>query len=405
MAGRPIPYNGFVHARLPMNPRTRASVLAISIPVMLLAVVGGYLGQAVGRDDTYKHLAVFEDVVSIVLNNYVEDVDPTKAMRGALHGLADALDADSAFLTPALAKSIGANEPSGPAETGIELMKQYYLRVVSVRDGSPAARAGLRTGDFIRVIGDKATRNMSTLEGARLLRGAAGSKVSLVIIRGSATEPHVVELTREKPAGADVTSKLLNPTTGYVRVVEFSNQAVSGLKPAVEKLTKAGATRVVVDLRGTAKGDLDAGIAAARHFVKSGALTIKQGKGDQRETVSANAADGSLTTPLVLLTTAGTAGAAEVFAAAIEGAKRGTRVGERTLGRAARQRLVRLPDGSGLWLSWQRYLTPGGDPIHEKGLKPDVPVAEPEVEFGAPVPAGDPILEKALEDAPQKKAA
>ena len=388
-----------------MNPRTRASVLAISVPVMLLAVVGGYLGQAVGRDDTYKHLAVFEDVVSIVLNNYVEDVDPAKAMRGALHGLADALDADSAYLTPALAKSVGANEATGLADTGIELMKQYYLRVVSVRDGSPAARAGLRTGDFIRVIGGKATRNMSTLEGAGLLRGAAGSKVSLVIIRGSATDPHVVELTREKPAGPDVTSKLLNATTGYVRVVEFSNQAVSSLKPAVEKLTKAGATRVLLDLRGTAKGDLDAGIAAARLFVKSGTLTIKQGKGDQRETVTTNPSDGALTTPLVLLTTAGTAGAAEVFAAAIEGAKRGTRVGERTLGRAARQRLVRLPDGSGLWLSYQRYLTPGGEPIHEKGLKPDVAVAEPELDFGAPAPAGDPILEKALEDAPLKKAA
>ncbi|MGE0393524.1 MAG: S41 family peptidase, partial [Vicinamibacterales bacterium] len=166
-----------------------------------------------------------------------------------------------------------------------------------------------------------------------------------------------------------------------------------------------GATRVLLDLRGTARGDLDAGIAAARLFVKSGTLTIRQGKNDQRETVSATSTDGALTVPLVLLTTAGTSGAAEVFAAAIEGAKRGTRVGERTLGRAARQRLVRLPDGSGLWLSYQRYLTPAGEPIHEKGLKPDVAVAEPEVDFGAPVPPGDPILEKALEDATLKKAA
>lgn len=388
-----------------MTPRTRASVLAVSIPVMLLAVVGGYLGQAMAKDDTFKHLAVFEDVVSIVLNNYVEDVDPSKAMRGALHGLADALDADSAFLTPALAKTVAANEPAGQAETGIELIKQYYLRIVSVRDGSPAARAGLRTGDFIRVIGDKATRNMSAIEGARLLRGAAGSKVSLVVIRGSATEPHVVDLTREKASGPDVTSKLLNPSTGYVRVIEFSNPAVNALKSAVEKLSKGGAARVIVDIRGTARGDLDAGIAAARLFVKSGALAIKQGRNDQRETVSASAADGALTTPVVLLTTTGTSGAAEVFAAALSGAKRATLVGERTLGRAARQRLVRLPDGSGLWLSYQRYLTPAGDAIHEKGLKPDVPVLEPEVDFGAPAPAGDPILEKALEESAQKKAA
>ncbi len=388
-----------------MTPRTRAYVLGISVPVMLLAVVGGYLGQAMGRDDTYKHLAVFEDVVSIVLNNYVEEVDPTKAMRGALYGLADALDADSAYLTPALAKSVGANDTGGPADTGVELIKQYYLRVVSVRDGSPAARAGLRTGDFVRVIGDKATRNMTALEGARLLRGTAGTKISLVIIRGSTTDPHVVELIREKQAGADLTAKMLNPTTGYVRVAEFSNQAIGALKPSVEKLTKGGATRLIVDVRGTSRGDLDAGVAAARLFVKSGTLTIKQGRNDQRETVSTQGADGALTVPLVLLTSSGTAGAAEVFAAAIEGAKRGTRVGERTLGRAARQRLVRLPDGSGLWLSYQRYLTPAGEAIHEKGLKPDVPVAEPEVDFGSPAPTTDPILEKALEDTAQKKAA
>lgn len=388
-----------------MTPRTRAYVLGISVPVMLLAVVGGYLGQAMGRDDTYKHLAVFEDVVSIVLNNYVEEVDPTKAMRGALYGLADALDADSAYLTPALAKAVGANDPGGPAETGIELIKQYYLRVVSVRDGSPAARAGIRTGDFVRVIADKATRNMTAIEGARLLRGPAASKVKIVIIRGSTTDPHVVELTREKPAGQDVTSKMLNPTTGYVRVVEFSAQAVGALKPTIEKLTKGGATRVLVDLRGTSRGDLDAGVTAARLFVKSGTLAVKQGRNDQRETVSTQGTDGAVTVPLVLLTSSGTAGAAEVFAAAIEGAKRGTRVGERTLGRAARQRLVRLPDGSGLWLSYQRYLTPAGDAIHERGLKPDVPVAEPEVDFGGPAPTADPILEKALEDTAQKRAA
>ena len=388
-----------------MTSRTRAYVLGISVPVMLVAVVGGYLGQVLAKDDTYKHLAVFENVVSIVLDNYVEDVDPSKAMRGALHGLADALDADSAFLTPALAKSVGANEPAGPGDVGIELIKQYYLRVVSVRDGSAAARAGLRTGDFVRIIDGKATRNMAAIEGMRLLRGAAGSKVSLVVIRGSATEPHVVDLTREKPSGIDLTSRIAAPGVGYVRVLEFSNQAVSGLKPAVEKLTKAGAAKVILDLRGTARGDLDAGVTAARLFVKGGTLAIKQGRNDQRESVAGQASDGALTVPLVLLTTSGTAGAAEVFAAAIEGGKRGTRIGERTLGRAARQRLVRLPDGSGLWLSYQRYLTPGGEAIHEKGLRPDVAVAEPDVEFGSPAPAGDAILEKALAEISAKKAA
>jgi len=391
-----------------MTSRTRTFVLAVSVPVMAFAVIGGYLGQAFSRDDTYRHLTVFEDVVSIVLNNYVEDVDVNKAMRGALQGLSDSLDADSSYLTAAQVKALGPADSAGPAEVGIELIKQYYLRIVAVRDGSPAARAGLRTGDFIRVIGDKATRNMTTLEGTRLLRGAAASKVSLVVIRGNTTDPHVVELVREKAAGPDFTSKLAAPGIGYVRVLQFSQGAVSGLKSSIEKLGKAGATRYIVDLRGTARGDLDEGITAARLFVKSGTLAIKQGKGDQRDTVSAAATDGAITAPLLLLTDNGTSGAAEVFAAAVSHNQRATRIGERTLGRAARQRLVRLPDGSGLWLSYQRYLTPAGEQLHEKGLTADVAVDIADPEFGVTPPAGDPVMDKALErlsEKTEKKAA
>lgn len=383
-----------------MTSRTRTFVLAVSVPIMAFAVIGGYLGQAFSRDDTYRHLTVFEDVVSIVLNNYVEDVDVTKAMRGALQGLSDSLDADSSYLTAAQVKALGPVEAAGPAEVGVELIKQYYLRIVSVRDGSPAARAGLRTGDFIRVIGDKATRNMTTLEGMRLLRGAVGSKVSLVVIRGNTADPHVVDLVRDKVSGPDVTSRVAAPGVGLIRVVQFSQPAVGGLKSAADKLVKGGATHLIIDLRGTARGDLDEGVNAARAFVKTGPLTIKQLKGDQRETVSASQNDGAIAVPLVLLTDNGTSGAAEVFAAAVGG--RASRIGERTLGRAARQRLVRLTDGSGLWLSYQRYLTPAGEPLHEKGLKPDVDVNIVDPEFGVTPPAGDPVLDKALEILAQK---
>jgi carboxyl-terminal processing protease len=372
---------------------------------MVFTIVGGFLGEAIARDDTFKHLAVFEDVVSIVLNNYVEEVDPSKAMRGALHGLAEALDADSAYLPPALAKSVAANENPGPGEVGLELVRQFYLRVISVREGSPAAKAGLRIGDYIRVINDRATRNMSALEGMRLLHGAPGSKVSLVVIRGNTADPHVVDLVRERFAGPEVTSRMATPGVGYVHILEFSPQAVAATKQAIEKLTKAGATRFVVDLRGTARGDLDEGIAAARLFVKSGTLAIRQTRNDQHEVVAAGPNDGSVTAPLALLTDAGTSGASEVFAAALDGNGRAKRIGEHTLGRVARQRLVKLTDGSALWLSYQRFLTPAGEQLHEKGLKPDVQVDQPDVEFGQAPPPGDPALDKALAQLAEKKAA
>ena len=381
-----------------MTSRTRLWVLAVSTPIIAFAIVGGYLGRVLGagKDDMFRQLPVFEEVISLVLNNYVEEVDVRQAMRGALKGLTDGLDPDSAYLPPDLVKAAESNQPAGPADVGIVLTRQYYLRVVSTRDGSPAAKAGLRTGDFIRGINDKPTRDMSAFEGTRLLAGAQGSKVKLLVFRGNAAEPHDVVLTRERVAGPDLTSKMANASTGYVRVVDFNKDTPAKVKQAFDALGKTGATKFVVDLRGTARGDIDDGIATARLFVPAGTLVVRQAK-DQRELVTAAAPDGSVREPVALLVSQGTAGAAEVFAAALDGNERAELVGEHTLGRAARQRLVKLPDGSGLLLSNVRYLTPKNGAIHERGLVPDVEVEEPEVDFGAEPPAGDATLDKAID--------
>ena len=387
-----------------MTARTRLWVLAVSTPIIVFVLVGGYLGQVMAKDDTYQHLRVFDDVVTHVVNNYVEEVDLKQAMRGAMRGLAEALDADSAFLTPDLVRTVESNSSAGPADVGIELVRQYYLRVVSAREGSPAAKAGLRTGDFIRAIDNKPTRDMSAYEGARLLRGAAGSKVALLVFRGNAADPHELTLIRERIAGPELTSRMANATTGYIRIVDFTKDSPTRLKQAFDALAKTGATRYIVDLRGTARGDLDDGVAAARLFVRAGTLTVKQTKAG-RDVVSAQVADAVITAPVELLVDQGTAAAAEVFASALDGNDRAELIGERTLGRAARQQLVKLPDGSGLLLSSTRYLTPKNEGIHERGLTPDVEVDQPDVEFGATPPTKDETLDKALERIADKKAA
>jgi len=387
-----------------MTSRTRLWVLLISTPVIAFAIIGGYLGQAMTKDDTYQHLRVFEDVVSLVLNNYVEEVDVKKAMKGAMNGLADNLDADSAFLPANVASAFEANAPAGPAEVGVELSRQYYLRIVSVRDGSPAAKAGLRTGDFVRAIDKRSTKDISIYEGERLLHGQPGTKVSLLVIRGNAADPHEVDLTRDRVTVPELTSKMADPTTGYIRIAEFTRRAPVQVKQAVDALAKTGATRYIIDLRGATRGDLDDGLAAARLFVKAGTLAIRETKGN-KETVSAQTGDGAITSPVVLLVDQSTARAGEVFAAALDGNKRAEMIGERTLGSAARQKLVKLPDGSAMLLSYVRYLAPGGTAIHEKGLQPEVPVDEPDVEFGATTPTTDVTLQRALEYFAQKKAA
>ena len=421
-----------------MTTRTRLSVLLISTPLLAFIVLGGMMGKASGGDQTFQHLRVFEDVVSLILNNYVEEAKVDKVMEGAMRGLADGLDPDSAYLTAAEVKSLEgpgcasaaptaacAGTPAG--DVGIELTRQYYLRVIAARDDSPAAKAGLQTGDYVRAIDGKAARDLSVFEGMRLLRGAPGSKVTLTVIRGNAAEPRQVELIREKTPGAIVTGRMLPGEVGYIRIAAFGNDAGARIRNQATELQKAGAKHLIVDVRRTAEGAFQTGIDAARAFVKTGTLAMVSGRDPEapqppsvaaaaaqarpapgeapakvskaaiKETIAAKAGDGAITLPVTLLVTTGTSGAAELFAAALDGNSRAELVGERTLGRAGIQKLVRLPDGRGLWLTYARYLTPTGDVIQGRGLTPDLAVDEPDVDFDQPKPATDAVLDAAVE--------
>jgi carboxyl-terminal processing protease len=388
-----------------MSSRTRAIVMAISAPVIAFAIVGGFLGKVMARQDTYQHLKVFDDVVGLIEGNYVEEVNVDKVMNGAMRGLADGLDPDSAYLSPEEVAQVESSKPLPAGDVGLELTRQYYLRVIAARDNSPAAKAGLRTGDYVRAINDTPTREMSVWEGVRALRGAPGSKVSLTIIRGNAADPHVVELTREEALAMDVSGRIAAPGVGYIRIASIGPATAGQVKSTIADLQKSGATKLIVDVRRTSGGPLDSGLTIARLFVGKGTLAQRETKGTEKETIVASAGDGAITAPTTLLIDTGTTGAAELFASALAGNNRADLIGERTIGRAALQKLVKLPDGSGLWLSTTKYLTPTGAPLHGKGLEPAVAVDEPDVEFGQPAPATDPVLDKAIEGLTQKKAA
>ena len=415
-----------------MTTRTRLSVLLLSTPLLAFIVFGGMMGRASGGDQTFQHLRVFEDVVSLILNNYVEEAKIDKVMEGAMRGLADGLDPDSAYLTAAQVKSVEAPGCASAAPTaacadspigdvGVELTRQYYLRVIAARDDSPAAKAGLQTGDYVRAIDGKPTRDMSVFEGMRLVRGAPGTKVTLTIIRGNAAEPRQVELVRERRPGAIVTGRMLPGDLGYLRIAAFGADAVAKIRTQAADLQKAGAKHLIIDVRRTAEGVFDSGIEAARLFVKTGTLAMVAGRDPNatpppstpqtsrpveqpakvspdaiKETIAARPGDGGIALPVTLLVTTGTSGAAELFAAALDGNQRAELVGERTLGRAGIQKLVRLPDGRGLWLTYARYLTPGGEIIQGRGLTPDLAVDEPDLDFDQQKPATDAVLDAAV---------
>lgn len=378
-----------------MTTRTRYAVVLLSAPVLAFIIVGTLMGRSSSASDMYPHLKVFDDVFSLTTNAYVEEVDVDRLMHGAMDGLADALDADSAYLGPEEAREAAA--PLRAGEIGVDLTRQYYLRVVAVREGSPGAKAGLRTGDYLRIIGERPTRDLSVWEGQRLLRGEPGSTVKLTVIRGNAAEPHIVDVTRETLAPLTPSGRMAADGIGYLRVPELGERTPAALGAEAERLRAAGARSLILDLRGCARGGLESGLEAARLFVASGTLGVLEARGAERKAVEAAAGDGAIALPLAVLVDAGTSGAAELLAAAIAGAKRGEIIGEPTIGRAAIQRLFPLPDGGALWMSHAWYLAPGGTPIHGRGLTPDVAVPQPDVEFGAAPPPGDPTIDKAME--------
>ena len=407
-------------------PRTRFVVLVASIPLVVFTLVGGFLGREAAGENPYRHLRILEDVVSLISNNYVEDVDLGEVMDGALRGLTEGLDADSAYLSAEDADRIESGRPLPKGGIGVEVRRRYYLQVVAPLDGSPAARAGVLPGDFIRAIDGAPTRFMSNIEGQRLLRGEPGSTVTISLIRGSTQEPYDIELVRKELVQPAVTHRIVADGTGYVRAASLSPGTAGAIANAVAQLVhNEEASHVVLDLRNNAHGNHREALAAACLFVADGTLAIRQEHQDQRTPVVSRPCGAAVTdslddidsvlarrppagdleasvggffdTPVVLLTNFGTAGPAELFVAALAGRDRAETVGQRTAGRASEQKLVRLPDGTGLWLSWARYLTPEGEPIDRVGVVPDVAVDVALPELGEPLPEDDPILERALD--------
>lgn len=381
-----------------MSHRTRALVLLVSTPLVVLVLVGGLLGQTrLADNETLRHLRVFSDVQQRIFTAYVEPADVETVMDGAMRGLAEALDPLSAYLRPDEVRFVesGAMVPTG--DVGVVVTRQYYLRVVGVREGSPAALAGLHSGDFIRAIDEKPTRDMSVFAGARLLRGPAGSRVKLLVIRTNPADPQEVTLVRETPGPARAASRILPGGEAYVRVSSFESGAAAALRQAVTAVGAPANSGVLIDVRDVADGTIEEGVAAARLFVTDGVLSTRIARNVAPVVVRATPGDGALRMKVIVLVSNGTGRAAEVFAAALANSKRADLVGEPTAGLASVQKLIKLPDDHGLWLTTERYVQADGSPLDGRGLRPTVAVETPVVDFGAPTPLTDPVLSRAVD--------
>jgi carboxyl-terminal processing protease len=390
-----------------MSHRTRLVVALASTLVIGYVFAGSLLGRVLG-DTSYGQLSIFNEVVRMVLESYVEPVNLDRAMAGARLGLTEALDGDSAYLDAEEYRLLQQGAKEGEAEVGLALTRRFgYLMAVAARPGSPAERAGIRPGDVLRSIDGRHTRPLAVPTGERLLRGAPGSNVKLVLLRAG-SEPLELTLTRERIVVTPPQGKLLEDGAGYLKLTDFAREAAEEVRGEVEALKRSGARRLVLDLRGAAFGSPAEGVKVAELFVRGGVLAKLTSSRAGEQLFQGDPARALWEGPLAVLVDNGTAGAGEIVAGAVLDAGRGEIVGEPTFGRAAVQKTVPLPEGA-LLLTTGKYTTPKGTDIHGRGLSPSIAVARSRDESEAEAGNKDPILDKALEllreDASAKKAA
>jgi len=378
-----------------MSPRGRLVVALVSTLLVAYVAVGSLLGRVFG-DTTYGQLAVFNEVVRLVLDAYVEPVNIDRAMMGARMGLTDALDGDSAYLDADELRAYQQPAKEGEAELGVVLTRRFsFLMVAATRAGSPAAKAGVKPGDIIKTIDGRHSRSLSPPSGQRLLRGEPGSIVKLTLLRAG-SDPIDLSVVRERLVAVAPERRMLADATGYIKVAEFTPRAAEEVKSEIDALRRAGAHALVLDLRGSGAGAPADGVKIAELFLKGGPVGKLTGTREEEQVFTADPARSAWDRPLAVLVDTGTGGAAEVVTSALLDAGRGPIVGEHTFGRAGVQKIVPLTDG-GLLLTVARYVSPKGTAIHGKGIEPTVEVDVPDREEDEAAPAGDPILDKALE--------
>jgi carboxyl-terminal processing protease len=361
----------------------------------------GWFGVHAGgeQDGAYRQIGVYQQVLRRIQSDYVVNPDINTVTAGALHGLLESLDADSSYLSPTEYKIYKDRPTTGVAQVGLTVSKRFgYATVVSVIPGSAADHEHISDGDVIESIGDQSTRELSLAVIRLMLEGKSGTSVTVTVVRPRKSDPDKVTLTRSvvaAPAMAD--QQYENGSILYLKPGSVSKARVDEI---AAKLKTNKSRKVVLDLRDSAGGDEDEGLRLANLFISQGTLAMLEGQKFPKQTFAADPTKCLTTAPVVVLVNRGTYGPAELAAAAIEAAKRGDVIGERTFGEGSVQKTIDLPDGAALLLTVAKYEAPDGKKIQDEAVMPTVQVgqvSDDDVTDDNPPAKDDVPLNKALE--------
>lgn len=360
-----------------MSSRFKLFVVSSSASLVVLLLCGAVIGKSASPDEPFRHLGVFSEVLSRIKSDYVEEPEIKNVTLGAVNGMLEALDPFASYLTPDQYKQYVRVKDQRRPDVGLILAKRYgYMGVVDVLPGSSAAKAGLNTNDLVESINGIGTRDMPLAFAEMLLAGDAGSTVEVSVIRTVKPEPTKMTLTRAALQYPAVASRVLPDGVGYVQAVTLETGKAAEIAKALDSLQRQGAKRLVLDLRSNASGPVEEGIAVSKLLLGEKALiTYAQGQKSPRQDFTGTG-KAAWALPVAVITNRGTAGGAEIVAAAVLDNKRGSVVGEKTFGNASVRKAIALDDGSAVILSVAKYYSPAGKAIQDTGVTPSDAVVE-----------------------------
>lgn len=352
------------------------------------AILGASLlfGQMVFADNTNNEpdlplddLRAFSEIFGRIKSNYVEPVEDKELLQNAIRGMLSGLDPHSTYLDLEEFKSLREGTSGQFGGLGIEVtMEDGFVKVVSPIDDTPAARSGILAGDLIIRLDDTPVKGLTLREAVNIMRGKAGSKLLLTVIREGADKPLKIELTRAIIKVKSVKSRLLDPGYGYVRISTFQQRTGASLNEAIDSLKKESGGQLkglVLDLRNNPGGLLNAAVEVSDSFITKGMIVYTDGRvPDSKQEFTAKPRDVLKGAPIAVLVNGGSASASEIVAGALQDHQRAVIVGTKTFGKGSVQTVMPLTDETAVKMTTARYFTPSGRSIQAEGIVPDIQI-------------------------------
>ena len=329
--------------------------------------------------DVYEKIDLFGEVLEKIKKEYVDDVDQSEAIDSAINGVLQSLDPYSAYMSPELFENMQTDTQGKFGGLGIEIgMESGVVKVISPIDDTPAAKAGIKAGDYIVKIGKTQVQGKSLMEAVKLMRGPVGTPIELTIRRKGEKKALIKKVVREIIVVKSVEAKLLKNKIGYLRLKSFNSNSSDQLIKNIDIFeNKEKANGYILDLRNNPGGLLTQAINITDFFLDDGEIVSTKGrKVFENRRFFAKKGDKLNGKPLIVMINNGSASASEIVAGALKDHKRAIILGEKTYGKGSVQSIIPLSDGGGMRLTVSKYYLPSGESISEIGVEPDIFVEE-----------------------------